>query len=270
MSEPVILYQSIINALNITAWPTSVFLNFPVAALANGMTYDRYRVYGGMYLGTPVTHIYIDAGAPVTCDCLGIASHNVFSATSDATVSITADSVPIPYGDVGSFAASAFIAPSSAAPALLRFTPMTYRYWCVTLGYYPGPFTFDVGALYLGRAMTFERCIMQSHAPAPLNRSTEYYENKSESGQFLGRSILRKGFVTSVSMDKMTAPWVRDSFQPFVKAARLAPYFFAWNPGLYPDDVVFGMTADDIGAEYTGDRNRMKATWNIQGLGYDD
>ena len=85
----------------------------------------------------------------------------------------------------------------------------------------------------------------------------------------MGRSIIRRNHESSVSFDMMTGPWVRSTFQPFVRHARTKPYFFAWNPTTYPDEVNYVWTDEDIGVEYTGDRNRMSASWKMRGLGND-
>jgi hypothetical protein len=262
MSESVVGYRSIITALNVSSDPLSAS-GFPPAALANGLTFDRCR-----FSATGVARIYIDAGAPVTCDYFGIAAHNLWQHAG--TARLFGDTSPITPGTDGATAVAGPTALTTASPALVTFGAVAFRYWnfrfdgTVSSGFY------ELAVLYLGQRLTFERCLMRSHSPGPLNRRTEYYDNDSESGQFLGRSILRKGHKTTVAQPMMTAAWVRAEFQSFVKAARVAPYFFAWNPDAYAGEVIFGRTKEDIGVEYTGDRDRMTSSWDIEGLGYDE
>jgi hypothetical protein len=123
--------------------------------------------------------------------------------------------------------------------------------------------------IMLGAPMEFEKCIRNRYAPLDYNRKTEFLTNESGTGQYIGRSIIRRNHESSVSFDLMTAPWVRSTFQPFVRHARTKPYFFAWNPATYPNEVNYVWTDEDIGVEYTGDRNRMSASWSMRGLGND-
>jgi len=123
--------------------------------------------------------------------------------------------------------------------------------------------------MMLGRYTEFERCIMKSHAPAPYQRNSQFFNPVSGEGQFLSRSQVAEGVSTSVSMDMITAPWARTDFQAIVENALSNAYYFAWNPLEYPDEVIFGWTDDDVGISYTGDANLMSASWDIKGFSYD-
>lgn len=127
----------------------------------------------------------------------------------------------------------------------------------------------SIPVIMVGKLMQFEKCIRNRYAPLDYNRKTEFLTNESGTGQYIGRSIIRRNHESTVSFDLMTAPWVRSTFQPFVRHARTKPYFFAWNPTTYPDEVNYVWTDEDIGVEYTGDRNRMSASWSMRGLGND-
>lgn len=262
--EPVILWQNIITATGITA--SAEETGYPVTSLANGLTYDRYRapVTGD---SSGLTYIYIDAGAVVSCDAFGIAAHNL--GTIGATITVYGSDTA---GIDSSSVQLGTETPTTDAPLLSLGTSISHRYWIVEIN--PGTVTstssIDIGVLYIGASTRFERCLRAPFAPGPLNRRTDFYTNTSMNGQFTGRSIIRRGFQGSVSIQNMTATWARTTFQDFVRAARTAPYFFAWNPDDYPTEVLFADTSEDIGASYTGDRDRMSAEWSMTGLGWDD
>ena len=107
---------------------------------------------------------------------------------------------------------------------------------------------------------------MKSHAPIPYNRVTQYTTNESGTGQFLGRSIVRQNQATDVEFSMITAPWARDQMQDFVRHAQKKPFYFAWNPADYPDEVGYVWTDEDIGVEYTGDGSLMTASWRMKGI----
>lgn len=262
--EPVIGYDSIVTATNVTASAESA--GFPASALGNPLTYDRFRA--------PVTgdsqgkiFLFVDAGAPVSVDYFGIAAHNL--ATIAATVTLYGANEA---GLATTLTQFGTATPATDAPVMVLDTALTRRYWVLEIdaGAVTNTSEIDVGVLFIGARMTFERCVRGKYKPLPYSRVTEFNVNRSMNGQFLGRTIQRKGFKSSIAFDMMTAAWVRSTFQGFVKAARVSAYFFAWKPDTYPGEVAFVDTADDIAAEYTGDRDRMSASWEMQGLGWDE
>jgi hypothetical protein len=265
MSEPRIGYDTILTVTNVTA--SAEETGFPATALANPLTYDRWRapVLGD---SSGLTYIYIDAGSAVTLDYLGIASHNL--GTIGAALTLYGNSVAGLTGSPVTLAVVSSIA--TDAPFIESFTAGAYRYYTIAIN--PGAVTvtesIDIGVLFLGAAMQFERCIMGQHAPINYNRKTEFNINISDNGQFLGRSITRQGYETSVSFNMITGAWGRATFQPFVKYARTKPYFWQWNPTTYPSEVAYVHTDGDIGIQYTGDRTLMSANWTMKGLGWDE
>lgn len=261
---PVIGFDSIVTATNITASAESA--GFPASALGNPLTYDRFRA--------PVTgdsegkvYLFIDAGSAVSVDYFGIAAHNL--GTIAATVTLYGANEA---GLATTLTQFGTASPTDDAPLLVLETALVRRYWvlCIDPGAVTATEEVDMGVLFIGARMTFERCVRGKYRPLPYSRVTEFNVNRSMNGQFVGRTIQRKGFKSSVSFDLMSAAWVRSTFQLFVKAARTSAYFFAWKPDTYPGEVAFVDTADDIAVEYTGDRDRMSAAWEMQGLGWDE
>lgn len=248
-SVPLIGYKTIITPTNITA--STQAADFPASTLANPLTYDKYRGEA-----TSVT-LVIDAGSDVACDYFGMALPNFSSAMLE-------------YGDDGISWTSIVTTFSVADDSTIikPFDLTTARYWRFTLE--KATADIELSVLYLGQSLRMERCIMQSYAPLPLNRVTEYTSNQSESGQFLGASIVRDGYESSVTFTLITAPWGRGEFQPFVRAARTRPYFFLWNPDRYPNEAAYVKTDEDIGLSYTGNRSYMTASWNMKGLGWSE
>jgi|GEM_PF-2712298 len=120
--------------------------------------------------------------------------------------------------------------------------------------------------IMLGQRLEFERPIIRTHDPLPLNRTTEYQTNLSGNGQFLGRSISRRGVATSVDIPMMSREFARGPFQEFVEHAQRYPYYFSWNEALYPGDAGYVWTDEDIQTGYSGDGSLMSASWNMRGF----
>lgn len=126
-----------------------------------------------------------------------------------------------------------------------------------------------VSVAYIGKALPMQRSIYAGHTPITLSRRTTYDNTLSENGQFLGRSIIRGGVETGASYQHLTADWYRANFDPFVKEARTKPFFFAWRPDAYPEEVGFVWTSGDISPQNTGPRDFMAVSFNMTGIGVD-
>jgi hypothetical protein len=149
--------------------------------------------------------------------------------------------------------------------AMFLFEEIGARYW--RLRFVNG--SPKVSVIYIGKALTMQRSIYVGHTPITLSRATEYSNNLSEGGQYLGRSIIRGGVVTGAAYQHLTADWYRANFDPFVKDARTRPFFFAWRPVPYPQEVGFVWTSGDIRPQNTGPRDFMSVSFNMTGIGVD-
>jgi hypothetical protein len=134
-------------------------------------------------------------------------------------------------------------------------------------------FTFDspnfgatLGVLYAGKAMEMERSIYGGHSPADLSQKTSYQSTMSDSGQFLGRTVTRRGAATEFSWRHLTPGWYRSTFQRFVDSAVTTPFFIKWNPAEYPSDTSFGYTTGDIKpTNMGGGSDLMEVSFNFKG-----
>lgn len=123
-----------------------------------------------------------------------------------------------------------------------------------------------VNSVYVGNVLVMEKHVTPGHMPLNLARETELTTTMSRSGQMLGQTIRRMGFRAPIAFSKLTPSWIRTNFQPFVLAARQYPYFTAWNPSEFPEDVAYGWTEEDIKTPYAGDVPMVDIAWNIVGF----
>lgn len=142
------------------------------------------------------------------------------------------------------------------------FAEVSARYWRLYItGSLPG-----IAVVYIGKALAMQRKIYQGHSPLTLARDTELSNNVSDGGQYLGRSIIRQGASTSFGWQHLKADWYRANFDPFVQAARVAPFFIAWRPEQYPSEMGFVWTSNDIKPANTGPRDFMGVDMTVRGL----
>jgi len=243
-----ILYENLALPENVTG--SSSAAAFPAEDAARATTYDGWKP------ASLPAEWTVDNTDPMTVNAVGIGAHN-FGVTGPHTVAVE-------HSDDGlAWTEAASVIASTGDPVLFLFDDTTAQYWRVTLDGGDPPF---IGVIYMGQALAMQRAIYGGHAPAPLSRSTDIVPSRSEGGQWLGRSIIRKGVTTSYQWRHLKAAWYRQYFDPFVKSARTTPFFIAWRPETYPNEVAYAWTKSDIRPSNMGIRDFMEVTVSVEGL----
>jgi len=103
-----------------------------------------------------------------------------------------------------------------------------------------------IGYISAGVALQMQRPFFNGHTPITDSDVTEYYSNRSESGEIIGQQIRRKGYETQAQWNNIDDGWYRSYFAPFKQYVKTRPFFFAWNLLEYPDDVGFCRINQDI------------------------
>lgn len=240
-------YNTIATESNVTA--SSEAAGFPAEAAVNPFTYEGWKP-----AVLPATWS-IDYGETTDVDYIGIAAH---------TFHVDRCTLSIEYSIDGStWTTLRELAPGDGAPIMLVFNPITARYWQFTVDGLAAPV---IGVIFVGRALAMQRAIYGGHAPITLNRKTTIVPVKTEAGQFLGRSIVRQGNATTFEWKNLTAGWYRQYFDPFVKYARRFPFFIAWRPATFPNEVGYVWTTSDISPSNMGIKDYMQVSLSVEGL----
>lgn len=210
----------------------------------------------------------IDLGSTVNVDYAGIAGHDIGS--NGASVKIETS--------LGDFTGSPLtqvwtefgteVAPDDDSALLYLDDVRTARYARITLtgaGSVP-----HIAVFYIGVALAMEReADGGGFQPITMARQTELHQSLSRGGQFLGQGFRRTGLSAGVSFKHLDPAWYRANFDAFAKHARNLPYFFAWWPEQYTEDVAFVWTPDDITPAYMGVKDLMQVNWNMNGVGHE-
>lgn len=247
LTHAMIGYKTICTADNVTA--SSQAAGCPASDAVNIFTNEYWRPDV-----MPATWT-IDAGTGVDTDYIGIAAHTL--GTSGASLDIEYSTDGLTWTGMYSFA------PADNAPIMVIYATTTARYWRMTVA---GPVSPRIGVIYIGEMLQMQRPIYGGHAPITLNRDTTIFNQMSESGQFMARSITRQGASTSYAWKNLTALWYRQYFDPFVKAARTVPFFIAWRPATFPTEIGFVWTSKDIRPSNMGIRDLMEVSLDVTGV----
>lgn len=222
-----ILYNNKLNAASSTDAAAALIPN----------TWERWESASGTMQATfqPATSVVINA--------VGIAAHNL-ATTGSSVVVETAPTV------AGTWTERDAITPITNKPILFLFENVDD---CedvrITI---TGGTDREIGVIYAGEAMVMQRALYGGHNPIDLSSVTEYQNNQSDTGQFLGRTIQRKGKRSTFSWRNIEPDWYRETFQPFVDSAKTTPFFIKWRPDRFSDEVAFGYTENDITPSNSG------------------
>lgn len=242
-------YRSIAAADNVIASNESA--GFPGSAAANVLTYDYW-----LPSSLPATWT-IDYGEAVDVDYVGIAAHSFADEPTTVTVEYSTDGST--WTEIASTSAA------DGTPVMLIFEKTFARYWRVI---FDGSTPPQIGVIYVGELLAMSRPFYGGHSPITLSRQTVSVPSSSDSGQFLGVSIVRTGVKTAYKWDHLKAAWYRTYFDPFVKAIRggRLPFFIAWNPDQFPKEVGFLWVPDDIQPSNMGVIDYMEVSFTGMGI----
>ena len=194
-------------------------------------TYERWTSASGTMQDTfqPTTSVKVNFVA--------IAAHNLGTTGSEIVIE-TAPTV------AGTWTQRAGATPTTNRPLFFTFDDVDdVEDVRVTV---TGGTNREIGVIYAGEVLIMQRALYGGHTPINLSSMTEYRNAVSDSGQFLGRRIRRKGQQTSFAWQYLTPEWYRENFQPFVESAKTRPFFIQWRPDYHTDEIAFGYTTQDI------------------------
>lgn len=238
-------YRSITRTATISA--TSQATGFPASSIANALTYERW-----MPAVAPAS-IEIDAGGLVIADYVGIAAHTLGSAGATIVISHSEDGAD--WIDVLD------VRPDNDNAIMVLFEPVMARYWRISIDR-----VAVIGVVNIEMSLAMIKGVVGGHSPGVLSRKTDIMPNKSEGGQFLGRSVIRKGFETEYQWENLDEYWYRSHFDPFVESAIRYPFFIAWNPFRFPNDVIYAWCNKDIQPRMQGVRGRIEVGFDVEAI----
>lgn len=154
--------------------------------------------------------------------------------------------------------------PTDDDPLILQFDPQVLLQ--VRLRMQTGTEIPEAAVMYAGKLLVLQRRIYVGHTPITFGRRTTITNGMSESGQFLGRIVMGQFLVTEVSLQNLTPSWYRANMDPFVQAAREEPFFFAWRPGGYPEEVGYAWLTGDPSPVNSRSNGMMEVQLQMSGV----
>lgn len=242
-------YRNIVFDATVTA--SSDTSASPAMAIKNPMTYDRWQPSNSESDGW--LEIVPDGGS-VVVDYIALASHNLGSAGAEVVIEYKEAGTPN-WHEVNR------VLPANDNAMMFLFEQVEADAFRISIDK-----NAYISVVYIGKALVMPRCIYGGHSPVTLSRDTTFHPNKSIEGAFVGRSIVRQGLKTRYDWNNLEPDWYRRSFDPFVMWATKYPFFIAWYPERWPDEVAYCWTNDDIRPVNTGVRDFMRVGFDVEGV----
>jgi hypothetical protein len=251
-NAPWIGYQSVLTRDNVSADVEAA--QFPVS---NVVTTSTSAVEKWKGTSTAAQRIMVAEGGTQECDYFGVAKHN-FGSTG-ATIKLQNSADGVTWADV-----TGTIAPGDDNAIMFRFTGATANHWALLIT--PGTAAPQVTVFYLGLLLVGQRRIYVGHTPLTLGRNQQVTTGLSEGGAFLGRVKRREFLASKVDLQNLTPSWYRTKFDPFAEASIERPFFWAWRPGDYPNEVGYAWVDGGIKPSNQSPNGFMQVSFDIQGV----
>lgn len=235
--NPLIGYDNLVTSSTVST--DTAAEGFPAANLANPST--NLKWVGELSSPEADEHIAVNTVTDdlQDVDYIAIARHNLFTAQIAVSVEyLDVDASPDDWVEL----IAPVILPNDG-PALFRFPPLAYA--SVRLRLQPGDAAPSIAVVYCGKLLILQRRIYVGHTPINYGRETKVANGRSESGEFLGRIVVGQMTKAMVSQKNVTPDWYRANMEPFLLQAQENPFFFAWRPGDYPNEVGYAWLTND-------------------------
>lgn len=225
--------------------------NYPASNLANPATHLEWRAADDTEQYLTVTTNYVE-----DIDYVGIAKHNFGTAEIVVSIEGFIDGV---WEEIAEE-----VMPADDSPLIFRFAAQSLAQ--VRIRLQPGSSEARAAVVYVGKLLDLERKIYVGHTPMTDGRKSNVANGMSESGNFLGRIVLGEWRDTTVPLSLISPAWFRTYMRPFLAVAKEVPFFFAWRPHTYKNEVGYGWFTDDPKPAPVGPSNLIALDWALSGI----
>ena len=187
---------------------------------------DYFAIGGHELFNTGATTITLKASADAFATNITLATINISGTTFTGSYALdTSTSIP-----------SQTVTDNNVT--IIKLDSVNYRYFKLEFN---NTSVCKIGILAIGQRMEFELGFYRDAMPPALNEDIVVTNNKSESGIYLGRSIVRTGAKQqTINLDKISHSYIYNTWLPFKNHAEIYPFFFFFfNTPLYNNQLCY-------------------------------
>lgn len=123
-----------------------------------------------------------------------------------------------------------------------------------------------ISVVYIGEYLTLPGRTYVGHKPINYARNTTVASGMSERGDFLGRVTQRTVLSNTLKQDNCPPDYYRSYIHPFALHAEVLPFFMAWRPAQYPDEVGFCWATNNIQMENSHANGFVRFDINVNAI----
>jgi len=248
--NPRIGWHNLLTEDNVSAAEEAI--GFPVVHIANPETHVRWK--GAT---TALQYVRVTLSSAQLVNYFAFVGHNLGSTGATVVLQGSSDGT-----NWTSLHDEQLLADDYAF--MYEFADHEYQYYQLLIT--PGTAAPEISVLYVGAILRMQRRIYVGHAPMVLNIQSDVSSGFSEEGQFLGRVLRSQRLETQAQFKHLTASWYRQYFYPFAQQAIDRPFFFAWRPSSYPNEIGYCWFKRDPEPENQMANGMMQLRMDMQGI----
>ena len=143
------------------------------------------------------------------------------------------------------------------------FTEAQHDDWRI---HFSGSAPPQVANVSLGLATVMDAGIPIGFEPPRQARDNEITNNKTDQGHLAGRSVVRRGIKTGLTLKNLGEAWVRSAWEPFIDHAETRPWYLVWSPVRWPAECAFVWTDGAIRPPRYSSARYMDVQLDIKGF----
>ena len=118
-------------------------------------------------------------------------------------------------------------------------TPVSASWWRLNITNIPAAATVMIGQAFISNSLQMFSPPEPGFTPPDLALNNQYISSRADGGDFLGRTLIRRGSKMSFSNSIVSKAWVRDNWQGVMNAIEKTPFYYAWDSFNYPAEVAY-------------------------------
>lgn len=181
----------------------------------------------------------LDAGSAQDVSYCGIAAHDLGSKGCTVLVQSSPDD--------STWTTRCTITPTDDSAIMALFATVSARYWRLSIsGAGDEP---TIAVIQFGAVTEFpQRAVYAPSTSFERTRLASFSTNRTEGGQFVGRSMTRVSLTPAMQVNHLSETWVAAEWDAFALHAETSPFFIADRPDAFPKSCCYAWTSTDLRA----------------------
>jgi hypothetical protein len=216
-----------INVLHTNIFDTAAITYSTQSTGYNAANITDDATWNGWKPTSVAAWVKADYGSAVTCDMLGISSHDMFTVGASFSLEYSTNNSTWT-------TASASYTPTSNEDIIVCFQSASARYWRINI---TGAIAF-IGVAKLSAKLAFNNAPVDGHVALHHARKYEMLSNESVAGQYLNNRVARIGAETSVNVGSVDRDWAETTLSEFETNYNTGrTFFYCGSPLSTPKDM---------------------------------